>query len=206
MKLNELIDFSYFAVNNFEGISDNDTSYIINANQDVPYFIDHEIENNPKDRKACTKLLVKYFDFLGAEAGDIICDNPYTELKNTYLDEDALEECCFYKASPYYIFFFRINHDETQLSLTGIIKNDGLKYIFIGAEGEKYFIHTDKFTYVDSSGIAHSDFTLIDPRMDYEELTKESNKLRSSAKPKTILDCISRTADCILKESIAQQY
>jgi hypothetical protein len=169
-KLRELIDFEYFNQDNFESISDNEDKYIIGKENDmIPYYIDHLVEHNKSDRKFVNDQINNYIKFIEIMLSHDL--NGSTKLKDIYILSDSpyykKDHFVTYKMGNYYIMFMRLEYEDEskEISLTGIIHNnlDKPKYIFIGSESENYFIHTDTFSYADSSGIAESSGYIIDP-------------------------------------------
>jgi len=213
MKLKDFVDFSFFDQENFEGVSDNETGYILCATPNIPYYLDHEIEHSKKDKKKCIDKSRNFLDFID-QAKNFIDENPTTKLKNNYLtDNDNFEivHSVFYKSEPYYLFFLNLNYesDSLQFSITGLINTETNEYIFIGSDSEHYFIHTDTFTYADSSGIANADYFLIYPdEDDYtfepddsdsdENNVSESKYLTSKSDPSTIILAMQNTLEYLI--------
>jgi hypothetical protein len=169
-KLRELINFDYFDQDNFESISDNEDKYIIGKDNDkIPYYIDHIIEHKKSDRKFVNDQINNYNKFIELMSSRDLSQS--VKLKDIYISSDS--ECykkdhfVAYKLGNYYIMFMRLEYedDSNEVSLAGVIQNtlDKPKYIFIGSESEKYFIHANTFSYADSSGIAESSGFVTDP-------------------------------------------
>jgi hypothetical protein len=100
------------------------------------------------------------------------------------------------------------------LSVTGLIDSTTNKYLFIGSDEEKYFIHADTFTYADSSGIALCDYYQIDPNIDDcgngdfddddnddndENIEAKKNHLQSNSGPTIIIGSMTNTLEYLIK-------
>jgi len=201
MNLNKVVNFSYFDAEELEGISDNDTSYILyERDDDLPYYVDHQIQNRKGDRKKCIKQSNKYLEFIN-NVSQHLNENTCTKLKNKYISESSenfsLDQHIFYKSSPYYIFFIRLVYgdDDATVSLLGIIDTNTEEYIFLGSENEHYFVHTDLFSYADSSGIADMDLFMINPN----KSDNDDNILLSTHKPEIIIYSALNTLEYIIE-------
>ena len=183
--LKKLIDFTKFDVDDYEDIDDNGTEYILckTKHEDIPYYIDHEIEHSKNDQKNMLKLSDELHEFVNKISQS---NEEFKKLKNTFLkksDNYKIKYNAFYESTTCYVLFFSLNYEEEDriLSLTGIINKTTEEYLFIGCRDEHYFIHSDKFSYGDSSGEAICDIYVINPDLDFKDCTHKSNKLTSKS-------------------------
>jgi len=201
MKLSDCIDFSFFHQDYFEGVSDNETEYILCRNTNIPYYIDDQIENNNKEKLKCIKKAGNFLKFLDNAKRS---GNEYVKLKNKYLTDNEYfktNHAVFYKSDKYFLFFFRLCYesDSLEMSIASLIDYTTNEYIFIGTDSEHYFIHTNTFTYVDSSGIANSDYFLIDPQNDNDSGNSNSNSNSDSDEKNTSKS--NNNANCLTSRS-----
>lgn len=189
-KLTDFIDFPYIFDNMCEVI-DNDTSYIKCRNENVPYYIDYQMTKREKKKfVTCAKQSIEYVEDIMADISSSKC----SKLVDKYLVHDEInsKDSAFYKILPYYLYYFRITTDENSFAMTAIINSSTEEYIIVGSGGENFFIHTNQFSFGDSSGIAMSDYYMIDPELVNEENDKD--KLTSSnADPIVIMQSIANT-------------
>lgn len=179
--LKKLIDFEKFDVDDYEEIDDNGTEYILckTKNEDIPYYIDHEIEHSKKDQKEMIKKSDELREFVNKATHE-----EFKKLKNTFLkksDNYKVIYNAFYESITYNVLFFCLYYESSTVSLTGIINKTTEEYLFIGCRDEHYFIHSDKFSYGDSSGEANCDGFFIDPDLDFNKLSHKTNKLNSKS-------------------------
>ena len=182
VKFSQLIDFDSFNVDNYESISDNEDRYIAGKdNDEIPYYIDHEIEHNKMDRKFVNKKTSTHIKFI-----ESILETDLDEasiLKDRFVSKNSefyeRDHFVAYKLGDYYVMFMRVVYvdDSNEISIAGIIRNnlDKPKYVFVGSEGEKYFIHSHLFSYADSNGIAEGSGFVIDPK-NWNGYTSMSNE------------------------------
>ena len=201
--LKQLIDFTKFDVDDYEEIADNGTEYILckTKHENIPYYIDHEIEHNYKEQKEMI------------EKTDVLCEfvdkATHEEFKklNTCIkksDNYKIKYNAFYESKTYYVLFFSLNYEEEgiTLSLTGIINKNTEEYLFIGCRDEHYFIHSNEFSYGDSAGEANCDIYVINPDLDFKEYTHKSNKLISKSKVENILKSLQNHLTFLNKKNV----
>lgn len=213
MKFKDCIDFSFFHSDHFERVSCGETRYILCRNVDVPHYIDHQIENDKKDKK---QWIARASDclILCDDARDFIVDNGSIKLKNAYLEKNDHFEIVhntFYKSKPYLLFFCKLCYDSDtfDVSLCGLINGETKEYIFIGSDVEHYFVHTNTFTYADSNGIANGDYFFIDPKQsddrddsddaEQSDDCDDTKYLTSGSKPTVIIDAMRNTLEYLIE-------
>lgn len=189
-KLMDFIDFQYI-LDNMEEIIDDDTLYIKCRSDNVPYYIDYQMEKLEKKKFLnYAKQTIKYIQNVMIEIAPKKC----SKLVEKYLIHDEInsKESAFYKIIPYYLFYFRIETDENTFAMTAIINSSTKEYIIVGSGGENFYIHTNKFSFGDSSGIATYDYYMIDPELVNEE-NAEHNLTSTNADPTTIMQSMINT-------------
>ena len=209
LTLSELIDFDSFDRYQYESIDDNGDDYIMEKDNDtIPYYIDHEIEHDDDDKQFVIKKIKVYNKFFYALSFRNFNSATKIKLPLKKSKHYTIEHTAAYEFGNYYIIYMRIIYksDQAEVSIAGIIhRGNDPKYIFIGANGEKYFIHSHLFSYADSSGIAVGDGFLIDPKI-YQGANSESEDsalfLSSDSTIQTIMLALTNTLNYILEDSV----